>query len=227
MTLAERVSRWSVAAMLMVLAVLLALQPLMLPAFTQTLVERFSSNEETGLSDAEAAAIAEQVRAFVVEGTGSLPERVGSRAGFDTRAIEHLVDVREVMSAARLATGGLTLLAVVWLTFGLARRRLRQMTRTLRAAARMAIGFPLVVMLVGLLAFDAVFAGFHALFFSAGTWVFPYDSLLIQLFPEPFWALAAVSWGVFVVVFGLLFGLASVSLGRLVSTPPTESASGM
>ena len=29
--------------------------------------------------------------------------------------------------------------------------------------------------------FDGLFAAFHSLFFQAGTWTFPYDSLLITL----------------------------------------------
>ena len=40
--------------------------------------------------------------------------------------------------------------------------------------------------------FDGLFAAFHSLFFQAGTWTFPYDSLLITLYPTAFgWAWAA------------------------------------
>ena len=35
--------------------------------------------------------------------------------------------------------------------------------------------------------FDGLFAAFHSLFFQAGTWTFPYDSLLITLYPTAFW----------------------------------------
>ena len=46
----------------------------------------------------------------------------------------------------------------------------------------------------GLLNFDALFTWFHGLFFAAGTWEFPADSLLIEVFPEPFWSTAAAVW---------------------------------
>ncbi len=43
--------------------------------------------------------------------------------------------------------------------------------------------------------FDTFFSAFHGLFFSAGTWTFSYDSLLIRTFPEPFWVTAGAVWG--------------------------------
>ena len=42
--------------------------------------------------------------------------------------------------------------------------------------------------------FDTFFAAFHGLFFRSGTWTFPYDSMLIRLFPERFWIASGVAW---------------------------------
>jgi uncharacterized membrane protein len=56
-----------------------------------------------------------------------------------------------------------------------------------------------LVVLGGLAAvfdFSTFFAAFHSLFFAAGTWQFPYDSLLIRLFPERFWTTAGAAWAV-------------------------------
>jgi uncharacterized membrane protein len=49
---------------------------------------------------------------------------------------------------------------------------------------------------MGLVDFEGLFARFHGVFFESGTWTFSSDSLLIQLFPEPFWIVSAVGWTV-------------------------------
>lgn len=42
--------------------------------------------------------------------------------------------------------------------------------------------------------FEGLFAAFHGLFFREGTWTFPWDSLLICMYPEAFWAGMAAVW---------------------------------
>ena len=42
--------------------------------------------------------------------------------------------------------------------------------------------------------FDGLFAVFHSLFFSQGSWVFNADSLLITMYPEPFWVGMGAIW---------------------------------
>jgi uncharacterized membrane protein len=39
--------------------------------------------------------------------------------------------------------------------------------------------------------FDFLFNLFHNIFFSAGSWLFPANSLLITMYPKPFWIAAA------------------------------------
>ena len=54
--------------------------------------------------------------------------------------------------------------------------------------------------------FERFFAWFHGLFFSAGTWEFPADSLLIEVFPEGFWVAAGSTWGALVMLGGVASG---------------------
>jgi len=54
--------------------------------------------------------------------------------------------------------------------------------------------------LVGVVDFDAFFTWFHSLFFAEGTWVFPYEALLIRVFPLRFWVAAAATWGALVLI---------------------------
>jgi uncharacterized membrane protein len=67
--------------------------------------------------------------------------------------------------------------------------------------------------------FEWFFSAFHGLFFRAGTWTFPFDSLLIQLFPEPFWAVLGAAWAALVGLMAVTFGLAGVVLSRNAFAP--------
>jgi hypothetical protein len=51
--------------------------------------------------------------------------------------------------------------------------------------------------------FDGMFAAFHGLFFEQGTWSFPWDSLLICMYPEAFWTGMAAVWGSVSVAFAV------------------------
>ena len=57
-----------------------------------------------------------------------------------------------------------------------------------------------VLVLVGLLAFDALFAWIHSIFFAEGSWQFSYDALLIRALPEAFWMGCAATWAVSLVI---------------------------
>jgi uncharacterized membrane protein len=102
-----------------------------------------------------------------------------------------------------------------------ARRRRRPLANSMRTGAAVVAVSLAAAAAVGLLDFEAFFAWFHGLFFAPGTWTFPYDSLLIRLFPERFWVTAAVAWG-------LLAGIGAVILGlsaRYVLGPAGEDDS--
>ena len=45
--------------------------------------------------------------------------------------------------------------------------------------------------------FEGAFTVFHGLFFAPGTWEFPSNSLLIEVFPAGFWVSAGALWGGF------------------------------
>ena len=124
-------------------------------------------------------------------------------------AVSHLADVRGVISAARLVTAGSGGAAG-----RLARRRARARADAPRGVASCVparSGVPsssCSAGLAGTLDFDALFTAFHGLFFAEGTWTFASDSLLIQTFPEQFWATAAGVWA------GLILLCAAGTCGR-------------
>jgi integral membrane protein (TIGR01906 family) len=194
---------------LALLVVGLALLPLLHPKATELLAQRYSRVDESGLSQQRVLQVAEQVRHFVAVGDpDTLPATVDGRPGFDSAAISHLRDVRQVIDRARVLTGVLAALVAVWLGLQISRRRFAEISAALLWGAGMSMGIVLAGMLAGLVDFERLFTWFHGLFFSAGTWWFSADSLLIEVFPGEFWMAAGASWGGLVVVGGVLLGVA-------------------
>ncbi len=174
-------------------------QPLLLPAYTASLVITVDAPARTGLPPEQAQALAEDVRAFVagargVELPGQLPD---GRPAFEPDAVEHLVDVREVVAAGRAVAWMALLLGCAWAAWCLLgpveRRDL--LARSLRGAALAVAATVAIAALAAVADFDTFFARFHDVFFEPGTWTFPADALLIRLFPESFWVASGIWWG--------------------------------
>lgn len=209
-----RARTWLAAVALAVFAVGISVALLEAPAFTRLLSAQFSLAEEAGLPLERMQQVAEQVRAFVVAGRGTLPATVEGRPGFDAGAVSHLADVQRVMAGARIATALSALVVAVWLGFAVVRRRTAEIATALLGAAAICAGAVVVALVVSLVSFDVLFTWFHGVFFAQGTWTFPYDSLLIRLFPEPFWAVAGAAWAGLVLVLAALFGVSGALLRR-------------
>ena len=209
------ISAWVAGLALALMVAGIAILPLTSPAFTRTLSARYSLAEEAGLPPERMLEVAEQVRAFVVESDAdTLPVTVDGRDGFDASASSHLIDVRVVISRARLFTGVLTLLVTAWIVVMFRRKRIDAIAPALQAGAIVTLALIVLAAIAAVSDFDIFFAAFHGLFFATGTWTFAYDSLLIQTFPEPFWITSGAAWAV---VMGLGAGLLAW-LARLLKT---------
>jgi integral membrane protein (TIGR01906 family) len=189
------------AAICMAVAVLgLTLLPLTSPLYVRVLVSAVHAEELTGIGRDATLKAAENVRRFVLdEDAEPLPESIAGVPAFDQSASSHLVDVRRVLLPARSLTLVLAAASAAWLLLrGKHHPMLRRMA--LRLAAYLLAGSVALAALVGTLDFDSFFTWFHGLFFEPGTWVFPYDALLIRIFPLPFWMSAAATWAALVLV---------------------------
>ena len=83
----------------------------------------------------------------------------------------------------------------------------------------MASGIALVVAFAALgvwafVDFNALFTTFHSLFFKAGSWTFPYDSLLICALPTAFWIGMAVIWLVVSMLVSIIFVVIGVKVRK-------------
>ncbi|RKQ34223.1 TIGR01906 family membrane protein [Kocuria tytonis] len=111
---------------------------------------------------------------------------------FTPGEVSHMTDVQHVM------LWGLGLAGCLLVLSALAAWYLHRTAPGAAAAAWFAGSWLTVVLLVvaavaGLLGWERFFAGFHALFFSSGTWTFSVTDTLIRLYPTQFWIDAAVT----------------------------------
>jgi integral membrane protein (TIGR01906 family) len=198
----------------------LALQPVLTPQVVRELVSRYSSSTDAGLSQERLFFVAEQVRAFSIDGSlETLPETVDGRSGFDSAMVSHLRDVRMLIMQVRFLAGIVAIVVALWMAVQIVRGRPRLIAFSFTFAAIVAVALVAGAAGASFGGFDAFFRAFHGVFFPGGNWSFPTDSLLIETFPETFWAAAAVVWGGLVVVASaVLLGAASV-LRRQPSAP--------
>lgn len=129
-------------------------------------------------------------------------------------ALKHLDDCYHVASIAKpvlLVILVITILGAAHVAVRISRRALGVVLALggiITIAAFIALGVWALTDWYGL------FAAFHSLFFAAGTWTFPNDSLLICMYPEAFWAGMAAIWLVTAVIVSILVMFAGILLIR-------------
>ena len=112
----------------------------------------------------------------------------------DPEAIEHLDDVFGVLATAEPVVLG-AFIAAVLTAVGVGCASGRRTFGTVLLCA--GLGTIAVFAILGIWAaidFEGLFAVFHSLFFAQGSWVFSADSLLITMYPEPFWIGMGAIW---------------------------------
>jgi uncharacterized membrane protein len=102
----------------------------------------------------------------------------------------------------------------VWMAVTVRRGRRESVGAVLVRAAALCAILVAVAVIVAIADFERFFAVFHGLFFAEGTWVFAYDSLLIRLFPEPFWMWSGLAWGALVMVLAACCWVVGAGLTR-------------
>jgi integral membrane protein (TIGR01906 family) len=186
-----------------------AVTVLTVPVYTSAMVQALDVPRTAGLPVADVLHLSGQVRALVADREfGPLPGTWKGAAAFDAAAVSHLMDVRRVIAAARVATGVIALLLAAYVGFCVVRGRVDRLRAGMRAAAMLCAAAVVVAVVAAMTDFSSFFAAFHGLFFKAGTWTFPADSLLIRLFPERFWEASGAAWA-----FLVMAGAAVLLLG--------------
>ena len=131
--------------------------------------------------------------------TGVVP----GRTLFDQAELDHLADVRRIIE--RLFALGIAALAGLALALAADAATGRRRTRAaLVHGGQVAVGLTVLVGVLVAVAWNGLFTAFHMLLFPPGTWQFPSDSRLIQLFPDWFWQSAAAVLAGLLLVEGLV-----------------------
>jgi integral membrane protein (TIGR01906 family) len=184
------------------------------PGVTAYLIRANQTWRYTGMTPKATVALADQTRQWV---TGDLygdaaARRPAALRAFDGEELSHLDDVRVVMHGARTGTGAAAAALALWLVVSLMLRRWAAIRRGVFWGGVMPIALVAAVGLAATTDFSWAFTAFHGLFFAAGTWEFPADSLLIRVFPEGFWMAAGGVWGLLTVLGGVSLIVASRTL---------------
>ncbi len=189
----------AVATVLLVLGIGVAV--LFNPPFVAFEQGRAGSTAWTGYSTQELRSATDAILGQLYFG-GDFAVTVRGEAVLDPREQAHMRDVRGVFAGFFVAVllSGLVLLVAGWRSRGAA-----WFWRAARAGA-IALSIGVVVLgVVSLVAFDALFEVFHRIFFAGGTYLFdPRTERLVQLFPDQFWSETSIVLGV------VLLGLARV-----------------
>ncbi|WP_218221718.1 TIGR01906 family membrane protein [Nesterenkonia sp. Act20] len=136
----------------------------------------------------------------------------GGEALFTAEEVSHMVDVKFVLFWVMII--GLALLVITLILATLLRAwRPGGVARGLFAGAWVTLGIIIAAAVLAIIDWQFFFAEFHRIFFADGTWTFPAESTLIQLYPEQFW----IDAGVAVVALAVIF-----SLILLIATWPTK-----
>ena len=195
---------------------------LLTPLPTQVFSEMFANDAISLVSHEELVETACDTLAYV-NGDQSVELPLGSdyRVSYTADVMAHLDDVRSLFAAIKVAAAiSLCVLAVLVALSRILMRKgteqrsedpaaqVRDLSRRFRSllafsfktGVKVLIALVAILVIVALVDFDALFGFLHSLFFSAGTWTFPANSLLICALPEEFWMSMGILWAVTVIV---------------------------
>jgi integral membrane protein (TIGR01906 family) len=109
-------------------------------------------------------------------------------------ALDHLEDCVSLFTTSRIGIILSLVFALVGIMLLIIRRRRKVAGWIMFLTPLAVIAGTIVFGVAAFIDFDSLFETLHGLFFTSGTWVFPANSLLINLFPESFWMGMGVVW---------------------------------
>lgn len=126
---------------------------------------------------------------------------------YNERELSHMLDVKNLVQIMLIIW---PLIGIAILGMGVLSMRegwLSQFWLAISRGGWAAVGLILAVLFGVLVSFNALFTGFHRIFFSGDTWLFLFSDTLIRLFPLTFWQDAFIFMGILVFAGGLLAGI--------------------
>ncbi len=123
---------------------------------------------------------------------------------YNERELSHMLDVKnlvQLMMKIMLPMAAFILLAWV---FAWRLGWKSEFWRAISLGGWLTLGMIGLILVGTVINFDALFTGFHHLFFTGSTWLFYTNDTLIRLFPEKLWSDAFTFMGVFTLATGVI-----------------------
>jgi integral membrane protein (TIGR01906 family) len=133
---------------------------------------------------------------------------------YNERELSHMLDVKNLIQLMLLVW---PLIGIVIVGIGLMAMQggwLALYWQSIGRGGWAAVGLIVTILVAVLVSFNALFTGFHRIFFSGDTWLFLYSDSLIRLFPLPFWQDAFIVMGGMVLLGGIGLGVAGKRLAK-------------
>jgi len=106
---------------------------------------------------------------------------------FNARELSHMQDVKDVVTGMRITLAVLMVIFLVLTIAAVMNGWRKELLRGCGKGGWIVIGLIIAILVFLLFSFDALFTGFHQIFFESGTWKFYASDTLIRLFPMRFW----------------------------------------
>ena len=141
---------------------------------------------------------------------------VSERYALSENALSHLRDCTPIFTTGRISIGVVGGFAVAGLIALAVIESRKRAGRTLMAGAGLVFALLFALGAWAVVDFNGLFTWMHHVLFAQGNWTFSSSSLLIQLFPEAFWAAMAALW----VIASLICAAIAMLTGKLISHLP-------
>jgi len=129
-------------------------------------------------------------------------------------AVSHLLSVRTVFLTCVFACILLFVALLVLIIIAVKRKGSGVLARPLIIGGAIPLAAAIVLGVVVMVDFEGFFVWMHGLFFAAGTWTFPDDSLLIRSLPYNFWVSCGVVWAASMAVLCLISVIIGIVFAR-------------
>lgn len=124
---------------------------------------------------------------------------------YNERELKHMVDVKHLFQTSFLVEEILFAALIILAVWAWRGRWMAAFLDGLGRGGLATIGLVVLVLAAVAISFNALFTGFHEIFFTGDSWLFYYTDTLIRLFPLPLWELAFVVVGVLTLAGSVLF----------------------